>query len=188
MARRYRIEPLYQGTGHYNADMTDDSPDKAAKAGKPAKKKRPGIRQRIDDGVRTVAEIGDDLAHRPAVLPGKAHGWFRTWFGRLWRVRGGGLYALGWVVTFLILEVRAIVSDIAEAESVAAFLGAELIEFFFRFMGESIINFGLAFAWPAFVIQWHQTAGLIALALAWFAFPRFLKPWLERWLFGDAPP
>jgi len=25
----------------------------------------------------------------------KAHGWFRTWFSKVWHVRGGGLYAVG---------------------------------------------------------------------------------------------
>jgi len=33
----------------------------------------------------------------PALLE-TSHGWFRTWFRKVWKIRGGGLYALGFIV------------------------------------------------------------------------------------------
>jgi hypothetical protein len=34
----------------------------------------------------------------------KAHGWFRTWFAKVWKVRGGGLYAVGFAALRTTLE------------------------------------------------------------------------------------
>ncbi len=163
---------------------------KKEKKNKKKKEKPPRrtLRQRVGDGARTLGAIGDDLVHQPGVLPGKAGGWFRTWFGKLWKVRGGGLYALGYAVTFVILEIKAIFGDIVEAESVREFFSSQLFEFAFRFMSESMINFGLAFAWPMFVVQQAPVAGGIALGLAFILFPKYGKPTLERWLFGDEKP
>lgn len=41
-----------------------------------------------------------------------SHGWFRTWFRKVWEVRGGGLYALGFIATFIVLEVRSLADDV----------------------------------------------------------------------------
>ncbi|MDX1499589.1 MAG: hypothetical protein R3176_06815 [Woeseiaceae bacterium] len=138
----------------------------------------------MGDGARTLGEIGDDLVHRPGVLPGKAHGWFRTWCKRVWQVRGGGLYALGYVVAFVYLEITTIVDDVLDAESVIGFFTAELIEFLFRFLSESLVNFVLALIWPVFVLQYRAPWGALALGAAFLAFPRLIKKPVERWLFG----
>ena len=139
----------------------------------------------MGDGARALGEIGDDLVHRPGVLPGKAHGWFRTWFAKVWKARGGGLYALGYAVTFVYLEVATLLGDIVEAESVTAFFTSELIEFLFRFLSDSIVNLVKALIWPVYVIQIVPPWGAVALGLAFVLFPRTLKPTIERWLFGD---
>ena len=138
----------------------------------------------MGDGARTLGEIGDDLLHRPGVLPGKAHGWFRTWFARVWRVRGGGLYALGYAVTFIYLEVTTILGDVVEAESVTAFLTSEFVEFAFRFLSESVINLVKALIWPVYLLEFAPPMGAILLGAAFLLFPKFLKPPIERWLFG----
>ncbi len=36
------------------------------------------------------------------VVADKAHGWFRTWFAKVWKVCGGGLYAVGLGIAFLV--------------------------------------------------------------------------------------
>ena len=150
-----------------------------------AKKNKRSLGQRVGDGARLVGEIGDDLVHRPGVLPGKAHGWFRTWFRKVWKVRGGGLYALGYAVSFAWLEVVAIVEDVAEADSVASFFTSELFEFFFRFLSESLMNMIKAFMWPVWFVEFRPPLGLVALVAAFILFPIVLKKPIERWLFGD---
>ena len=152
---------------------------------KPGSEKRRTVGQRIGDSSRLIREVSDDLMNRPGVLPGKAHGWFRTWFAKVWKVRGGGLYAVGYALTFAYLEVRSLISEIAEADGVVDFFTGQLIEFFVRFMSESIMNMIQAFMWPVSLIQAWQPFGAIALGLMFFAFPLLLKKPLERWLFGD---
>lgn len=146
---------------------------------------RPSIGKRVGDGARLLGEIGDDLVNRPGVLPGKAHGWFRTWFAKVWKVRGGGLYATGYALTFAYLELRSIIREIAEAEGVVDFFTGQIIEFFVRFLSESFMNMIQAFMWPVYLIQTWQPFGAIALGLMFIAFPLVLKKPVERWLFGD---
>ena len=164
--------------------MKDPSSQSSTRA---KKNKRRSIGERVGDGARLVGEIGDDLVHRPGVLPGKAHGWFRTWFGKVWKVRGGGLYAVGYALTFAYLEVRAIISEIAEAAGVIDFFTNQLIEFVFRFLSETLFNMIQAFMWPVYLIQAWQPYGLILLVLLFILFPVVLKKPIERWLFGDQP-
>ena len=142
-------------------------------------------------GARALGEVGNDVVNQPGVLPGKAHGWFRKWFAHVWKVRGGGLYAVGYAVTFLYLEVMSVVGDIADADGVSSFFGTQLIEFLFRFLGDWVMNMALAFIWPVLVIDIQPPYGLIGLGLAFIVFPAVLKKPIERWLFGaeiDGPP
>lgn len=152
---------------------------------KPGSAERRTVGQRIGDGTRLIREVSDDLIKRPGVLPGKAHGWFRTWFAKVWKVRGGGLYAVGYALTFAYLEVRSLISEIIEAEGVLDFFTGQFIEFFIRFMSESIVNMIQAFMWPVSLIQAWQPFGAITLGLMFIVFPLVLKKPLERWLFGD---
>lgn len=43
----------------------------------------------------------------------------------------------------------------------------------------------MAFAWPAFVVQFAQPWGAIGLGLAFMAFPKYVKPHFETWMFPD---
>lgn len=146
---------------------------------------RLSIGQRLGQSARQISEIGDDLVNRPGVLPGKAHGWFRTWFAKVWKVRGGGLYAVGYALTFAYLEIRSMVSEITEAEGVVDFFTGQIIEFFIRFLSESLMNMIQAFLWPVSLIEVWPPFGAIALGLMFLAFPLVLKKPIERWLFGD---
>jgi hypothetical protein len=42
----------------------------------------------------------------------KTHGWFRGWFRKVWKVRGGGLYALGFALSFVYFEISSLGDDI----------------------------------------------------------------------------
>jgi hypothetical protein len=159
--------------------------DPNSKSSPRAKKtKRRSISQRVGDSARLVGEIGDDLVRQPGVLPGKAHGWFRTWFAKVWKVRGGGLYAVGYALTFVYLEVRAIFREIGEAEGIVDFFTNQIIEFLFRFLSESLVNMISAFMWPVYLIQLWQPYGIILLVGMFVLFPIALKKPIERWLFG----
>lgn len=122
---------------------------------------------------------------KPQQLADQAHGWFRTWFGKVWKVRGGGLYACGYAITFAVLEVKTIFGDIAEAEGPIDFVKEQAFEMAFRFLGETLQNMISAFMWPVPVVQFNPPVGVIALGIAFFLFPMTLKKPIERWLFGE---
>lgn len=116
----------------------------------------------------------------------KAHGWFRGWFAKVWKVRGGGLYALGYAITFIVLETTTVIGELAESEGIGDFLSGQLIEFIFRFASDSVVNLIQALMWPVFVAQWQPPFGAIALGLAFLIFPTYLKKPITKWLFPNA--
>ena len=136
----------------------------------------------MGDGARALGELGDDLVRRPRVIPGKAHNWFRRWFARVWQVRGGGLYACGYALTFIVLEIRSLTGDVFESDGVVDFFTSQLFEFVFRFLSESLFNMILAFMWPVYVLQFRPPWGIIGLGIAFFVFDRFVRQLVERWL------
>jgi hypothetical protein len=56
----------------------------------------------------------------------KAQGWFRLWFAKVWSVRGGSLYAVGYALTFVYLEVRTVIVEFIEADSIGSFFSEQL--------------------------------------------------------------
>ena len=116
---------------------------------------------------------------------GKAYGWFRQWLAKVWRVRGGGLYATGFIVTLLYLEITTFFGELAEASGVGDFFREQLLEFVMRFSVESIGNLVEAFIWPLKVIALAPPWGAISLGLGFAAFQLFLNEPVERWLIGD---
>jgi hypothetical protein len=118
----------------------------------------------------------------------QAEGWFRRWFAKVWKVRGGGLYAVGWAVTFAYLEVTTLLGEIFEAEGVVEFFTSQLVEFLFRFIGDSLTNMISAFMWPVDIVQWRPPIGAIILGAAFMLFPITIKPYITAWLFPDGEP
>ena len=126
---------------------------------------------------------------RPGSVPDRAHGAFRSWFRKVWDVRGGGLYAVGFAVAFLFFEIREIVfDDIPQFIAINNFASSEIVEFGIQFIVDTMMNFVRALAWPAFVATFAPPVGAIALGVAFMLFPRYLKPYVERYLFGDEKP
>ena len=64
---------------------------------------------------------------------------------------------------------------------------SELIGFGIQFIVDTMINFVKALVWPVYVVTLWPPAGAITLGLAFYLFPRFAKPYFERYLFGDQP-
>ena len=149
--------------------------------------KKPPISRRLGDKLHAAGEFGRDSVRDPGSVPGKAHGWFRRWFRKIWKVRGGGLYALGYIVTFVWLEVTSLTGDIVDSDGVSDFLSGQAFEFVFRFASDSIVNMIQAFLWPLSFVEYRPPYGIVALVLLYLGFARFLKPPIEQWMFGDEP-
>jgi len=109
---------------------------------------------------------------------------FRTWFRKVWKVRGGGLYACGFAVTFLILEIGSLADDVL---GIGAVFNGQVISFLVDFIIDSFMNTFHALIWPVYVVQWKMPVGAIALGVAFWLFPIYLKPPIEGWLFDGEP-
>lgn len=118
----------------------------------------------------------------------QAQDYFRRWFARVWKVRGGGLYAVGWALTFLFFEIRTLIGEIIGADGIVDFFTSQLVEFFFRFMGDSLANMIRAFIWPLEIVQWRPPVGVILLGAAFWLFPILVKPHITAWLYPDGEP
>ena len=132
--------------------------------------------------------LGRILATEPKRFPRALLNVFRRSFRTVWDSRGGGLYACGYVLTFIWLEITMFVGDILAAESFSGFFGGQLFEMFFKFFGESLRNMISAFMWPVYVIEISPPWGLAALIIMFTVFGRWLKQPLEHWLFHDEEP
>ncbi len=104
----------------------------------------------------------------------------------VWRARGGGFYGLGYLITFMVLEIRLVVGDVSESEGVVEFVSSQLIEFIFRFGIQSFINGFLAFMWPVYILDWLGAWGVAVLIGGYFGFEKLLRPTVEGWLAGLA--
>jgi hypothetical protein len=114
----------------------------------------------------------------------QSHGWLRNWFRKIWDVRGGGLYAVGFAITFLYLEVLDLADDVM---GIGALFDGQIIAFIVDFFVDSLTNTIAAFIWPVGIVQWVPPFGAIALAVAFWLFPVYLKPHIEAWLFDGEP-
>ena len=109
---------------------------------------------------------------------------FRTWFRTVWEVRGGGLYACGFAFTFIILEFGSLADDVL---GIGSLFNGQVISFLIDFIIDSVTNTIHALIWPVYVLQWQMPLGAIALGVAFWLFPTYVKPHIEDWLFdGDA--
>ena len=129
--------------------------------------------------------LGRALKDEPQALPGEVGSIVRRSFRRVWDARGGGLYACGFVVTFVYLEVKMFVTDIFEADSVGGFVTEQATEMVFKYLGESIGNTISAFIWPIEVLEIQPPWGIGILIAMYVVFTRFIKQPLERWLFDE---
>jgi hypothetical protein len=154
-------------------------------AKKKNKKKKDSFAVRMKRRGREFMSLGRILVNEPKRFPRALLNVIRRSFRTVWDARGGGLYACGYVLTFIWLEIRMLVDDILSAESISAFFGEQIFEIFFRYLGESLQNMIAAFMWPVFVIQISPPWSVGILVAMFVAFPRWIKQPLEQWLFHD---
>ena len=112
----------------------------------------------------------------------KPHGWFRRWFRKVWKLRGGGLYACGFAISFVILEIGSLADDVV---GISAVFNGQAIEFAINFIIDSFMNTMYSFMWPVYVVQLAPPWGAIGLGLAFFGFASYLKKPIEGWMFAD---
>ena len=113
-----------------------------------------------------------------------AQDYARNWFHKVWDVRGGGLYAVGYILTFLYFEIRSVGADIVDFFG-TDLLSSELFGFLIGIVVDSFTNMVKALMWPVYIIQINPMYGGIALGLAFYIFPKYLKKPLEKKLFGE---
>jgi len=99
-------------------------------------------------------------------------------------VRGGGLYALGFAVSFIVFEAGSLGDDIM---GIGSLFNGQAFEFFIQFIVDSFKNTLKALLWPIFVVQLAPPWGAIGLGIAFFGFTKFLKAPIESWLIPDGP-
>jgi len=138
--------------------------------------------EKPDTGNRSNRTISQLIGDGARVLPDKSHGLFRDWFRKVWKVRGGGLYAVGFAASFLFFEIGSLSDDIL---GVGSLFNGHAVDFIVQLLIDSFQNTLKAFMWPVFVVTWATPYGAIGLGLAYIGFARYLKEPIERWLFPD---
>jgi hypothetical protein len=105
--------------------------------------------------------------------------WSRDWLVRLWVTKGGGFYGLGYVVTFVWLEIRAISGDIGGGGDIGDIITAQILQYIFRFSLDSLLNAIFAVIWPIYLLQWANGFGIVALIGAYAVYRYTVHPVLE---------
>ena len=117
--------------------------------------------------------------------------WHRRWLAKVWLTYGGGLYAVGYAVTFLYLEARTLLDEIVSSSGVVDFVTSHLLEFVFRFALDSIGNMVQAFIWFLPVLKFRAPLGIILLGIGFYVFDIYLRKPVGDWLLredGETPP
>ena len=145
--------------------------------------------QRLRDGVREAGRRGRAELTRKGGLPDTAHGAFRKWVRTVWQLRGGGAYAMGFIIAFLYFELMDIFfDDIPKLYAMNSIFSSELVGFVVEFIIDTLMNTLYAFMWPVFVLQWNQPWGVAVLVAIFVFFPKIMQKPVENWLFEGEPP
>ncbi len=165
------------------AERRDAAPDKGN--GKAARKRKPGVVERAKQQGRELADLGNTAVNAPRELPSKLGHKFRNFLHAMYTARGGGLYATGFVINFLFLEIQTFIQEVQTSTGVGGFFGDQIIHLIFRFTLQSLVNTIESFLWPLSLIQWSPVFGGVALAAAYIVFNRYIKKRLEALLFSN---
>ena len=154
-------------------------------AQKKDRKKKPGVRARLKERSSEFADLGRTAIHQPRDVPQKVGGMFGKSVRDMYRARGGGFYACGFVISFLLLEARTLADDLFSSSGVGDFISGQLFEWVLRFALDSLGNTIQALIWPVTVIAWSPPFGIAGLAVGYIVFRQYIKEPLGLWLFGE---
>ncbi len=120
--------------------------------------------------------IAREIYAEPRSIPGH----IRRALISAWAGRGAGFYGLGWIVTFIAMEVNMIAGEVVESGSVGEFLGSQLLEYLLRIGFMSFLNSLLALLWPAYVLEWVGGLwGVTLLVGGYLMFEYGIRPIVE---------
>lgn len=101
-----------------------------------------------------------------------------TYLHRLWRSKSGSFYGMGYLVTFLVLEVTSFIDEIVNFDFSVGGIATQIIQQILRFFLETLINIVYAFIWPVWVLQWMPSLYGIALLIGLYvAYVLIRKRW-----------
>lgn len=120
------------------------------------------------------------IAREVYAQPRSLGGHIRDGLVSVWVARGAGFYGLGWIVTFLVLEITMFGNELAQSDGVTEFVGGQLIEYVFRMGFLSLVNSLLAAIWPVYLLQWLSGYGILVFVGGYFAFEKLLRPFVEE--------
>jgi hypothetical protein len=103
----------------------------------------------------------------------------RDGFVSVWVSHGAGFYGLGWIVTFVVLEVNMFGGELLQSDGVVDFFGSQLFEYVLRIGFLSFVNTLLAAIWPVYVLQWLSGYGVVLLIGGYYGFEKLLRPVVE---------
>ena len=146
---------------------------------------KPSYFQKLGNRVKDVRLLGHTLVKEPKAFPGRTAKTLRPWFRKVWKARGGGLYACGFVVTFVYLEATTLIGEVLASKGIVEFFTEQLGELIFRFVGDSLRNMIQAFIWPVPIISYSPPWGIALLVAMYLLFAAVIKEPLEQWLFHD---
>jgi len=109
----------------------------------------------------------------------------RTGLISLFQSRGGGLYALGYVVTFVVLEVLEIPEMFADLGGLFAGEGTwpgAVIALVADFFVDTLRNMIYAFVWPGLFLGLLGPIGVVLLAVGFGTYNTLLRPIVERFV------
>lgn len=131
------------------------------------------MRRRLEDSVGTVRGIVAEPRSVGTVL--------QDGLLKIWRSRGGGFYGFGYVICFIVLEVRMFIGNFEGNSDVVTMVVQEVLQFLFRFTVQSFLNGMLAFLWPAFVLDLLKGWGILVIGVGWVVFDRWGKARIDAW-------
>jgi hypothetical protein len=111
--------------------------------------------------------------------PRSIAGFLRDGFVSVWVSHGAGFYGLGWIVTFVVLEVNLFSGELLGSDGVADFIGSQLFEYVLRVGFMSFVNSLLAAIWPVYVLEWFDVYGVVLFIGGYYGFEKLLKPVVE---------
>ncbi len=139
------------------------------------KPKKPGLKTRAANAYLTT----EQSIRNPTTIGPRV----RAFLLGLWKARGGGYYGLGYVITFVSLEISMFFTDVNESEGLSDFVSEQVVSLIFRFAFESILNSFLALIWPVLLISRFELNGVIILAASFIIFQWGIKPRLDEKLY-----
>lgn len=137
---------------------------------------KPPIKTRVRNAARKRQAQAQAVRREPTLLGV----WLRAALLRMWRLRGGGFYGLGFVATFVGLQLLSLFEDAAAAAGPIDFVTTQLSEAVLRVLGDTFPNLIQAFVWPALFVGWSGAYGLLVLLAAFLVFDRWIKPWINE--------